>query len=70
MELGDCQPSEYNTLKPSELKSTDLVFASGETNPLLFLNQFEKCIDVKSDKDKMYIIQHFVDESHKGKTVN
>lgn len=69
MELGACQPAEYNTLKPSELKSTDLVFASGATNPLLFLNQFEKCIDVKSDKDKKYNIGHFVDECHKGKIV-
>ncbi|KAJ6642899.1 hypothetical protein Bhyg_07855 [Pseudolycoriella hygida] len=66
MDLGDNQPQEYNKLKPSELKSTHLVFISGETNPLLFINQFEKCIDVKADKDKMYNIRHFVDESHRA----
>ncbi|KAJ6648118.1 hypothetical protein Bhyg_03343 [Pseudolycoriella hygida] len=53
MDLGDSQPSDYITLKPSELMSTHLIFVSGETNPLLFINNFEKCIDIKTEKDKM-----------------
>lgn len=49
-------------------KTTDrLIFASGQSNPLLFLNHFEKCSDLKNDQDKMFKIRHFVDDCHKGK---
>ncbi len=47
--------------------TAQLVFVSGETNPLLFLNQFDKCKDLKTKNDKMYKIRDFVDECHKGK---
>lgn len=45
-------------------KSSQLVFISGETNPLVFLKEFEKCRDSKTDKDKMFKIRHFVDKCH------
>lgn len=54
----------------SLLKSSDqLVFISGQTNPLLFVNVFEKCRDLKTDKDKMFKIRNFVDASHRGKKI-
>lgn len=75
MELFNKQPSQSNnsqaneTLNPksSQKSSHRLVFISGQTNPLMFLNDFEKCSDLKTDKEKMYKILHFVDECHKGK---
>lgn len=45
----------------------DLTFISGESNPLLFLAEFENCQDVKADHDKTYKIRHFVDDEHKSK---
>lgn len=40
----------------------------GQSNPLLFLKEFERCRDLKNDKDKMFKLRHFVDEPHKGST--
>lgn len=38
-------------------KSSDnLIFAVGKTNPLIFLNEFEKCNDVHTEKDKTEIL--------------
>ena len=51
-----------------KMKSTrELIFNSGETNPLLFLTEFEKCRDIETDQDKTYKIRDFVDHHHKGK---
>lgn len=61
---------EIGKTKPIEKSTRRLVFISGETNPLFFLNGFEKCVDLKSDSDKMYRIMHFVDECHKGTTIS
>ncbi|KAJ6639456.1 hypothetical protein Bhyg_12201 [Pseudolycoriella hygida] len=47
------------------LSSYDLKFIDGESNPLIFLDRFEKCVDVKTDKDKLYKIRNFVIEEHK-----
>lgn len=58
--------NQLSESKSSDKSTTRLVFISGQTNPLLFLNDFEKCRDLKTDKDKMYKIRHFVDECHKG----
>lgn len=58
--------SKKDKKDPKDRTANRLVFASGQTNPLLFLNDFEKCSDLKTDKDKMYKILHFVDECHKG----
>lgn len=53
--------------QPRSQSSTNrLLFVSGQTNPLLFLKKFEKCNDIETDKNKMYKIRGFVDESHKG----
>lgn len=67
MELSNKKSSENKSISG---KTTNyLVFASGQTNPLLFLNEFEKCRDLKTEQDKMYKIRHFVDECHKGNFV-
>lgn len=62
--------SKKNKKEPKDRTANRLVFASGQTNPLLFLNDLEKCSDLKTDKDKMYKILHFVDECHKGNMKN
>lgn len=68
MELANKVFETQSSKSKSSTKSTTrLMFISGETNPLLFLNEFEKCCDLKTDKDKMYKIRHFVDEGHIGK---
>lgn len=52
----------------STRKTTDkLVFISGTSNPLLFINEFVKCNDVPTDNDKMFKLRNFVNESHRGK---
>lgn len=51
----------------SDKTTNRLIFASGQSNPLLFLNDFERCSDLKNDEDKMYKIRRFVDDCHKGK---
>lgn len=56
---------ENRTTKRKVNRLRDLTFDSGETNPLLFLAEFEKCIDIKSDQDKMQKLRNFVDEEHK-----
>lgn len=58
--------------EPSQTKSlpkitAQLVFIPGQTNPVLFLNEFEKCRDLKSDKEKMCKIRNFVTDVHRGK---
>lgn len=53
--------------KPLPKSRVELVFACGQTNPLLCINEFEKCCDVKTDKDKMFKIRNFVNDSHRGK---
>lgn len=53
---------------PKNGKSTrELTFNSGETNPLLFLTEFQKCSDIETDQDKTYKIRDFVDHRHKRK---
>ncbi len=52
--------------RESQSSTNRLLFVSGQTNPLMFLKKFEKCSDVMADKEKMYKIRGFVDESHKG----
>lgn len=53
--------------KSSKGKTTDnLAFICGQTNPLLFVSEFEKCSDVKTDKDKMFKLRKFVNDSHRG----
>lgn len=37
-----------------------MVFAVGKSNPAVFLKEFEKCDDVKTDKDKVFKIRNFV----------
>ncbi len=49
------------------IKSHQLVFIPGQTNPLLFLSNFEKCSDLKNEQDKMFGIRNIVDESDRGK---
>ncbi len=43
----------------------DLVFKAGESNPANFLKKFEKCLDVKTEKDKLYKLRNFVNEDDK-----
>lgn len=51
--------------------STDhLVFIAGETNPLVFLSDYEKCSDVRADKDKLYKIRNFANDEHKPEFSN
>lgn len=58
--------------QPTKRKATllkDLSFHPGETNPLLFLAEFEKCLEVKTDQDKMQKLRNFVDAEHKRKDI-
>ncbi|XP_037029366.1 uncharacterized protein LOC119069419 [Bradysia coprophila] len=60
----DVERTAFNT---KSYKTTDqLVFVSGQTNPLIFLKEYEKCRDIKYDEDKMFKIRNFVDASHKA----
>ncbi len=59
--------SDNRSTKRKVNRLRDLTFDSGEANPLLFLAEFEKCIDIKSDQDKMQKLRNFVDEEHKRK---
>lgn len=53
-----------NPRKKGKSKSTDdLVFEAGKTNPAIFLKEFEKCYDVKTEKDKLYKLRNFVNEN-------
>ncbi|KAJ6642671.1 RNA-directed DNA polymerase from mobile element jockey [Pseudolycoriella hygida] len=63
----DLQETGKEIMKKEDAKTTKrLLFISGQTNPLLFLNDFEKCVDTKNEKDKKFKIIHFVDECHRG----
>ncbi|KAJ6648329.1 hypothetical protein Bhyg_03557 [Pseudolycoriella hygida] len=62
LNLGESQWKNYFTNGQFHFKNKKL--ETRETNPLIFLQQFEKCY--KSDKDKMYGIRGFTDESHKA----
>lgn len=42
--------------KENAKKSRLLIFRSGETNPYVFLNEFENCDDTKTDLDKTWNI--------------
>lgn len=58
------QSDQSNPGKRVSTKSTrDLVFQVGKTNPANFLKCFEKCPDVKSEKDKIYKLRNFVNEN-------
>lgn len=59
--------NETSNCKSSRKNTKDLVFMSGQSNPLLFLDSFEKCCDVKTEKDKMLKIRNFVDACHRGR---
>lgn len=52
---------------PSKKAKTthDIVFEAGKTNPAIFLKEFEKCSDVKLEKDKLYKLRNFVNENDK-----
>lgn len=41
------------------------MFQAGKTNPANFLKMFEKCSDIKSEKDKLYKLRNFVNENDK-----
>lgn len=67
MQLTNEQSKKETSNAKLSYKYTDgLVFISGQTNPLLFLNEYEKCRDLKDDKDKMFKIRNFVDAPHRG----
>lgn len=46
--------------------SDDLIFVHGKTNPVIFLDEFEKCTDVKTAKDKLFKIRNFVNQSDRS----
>lgn len=50
-------------------KTNQLVFISGQTNPLIFLSEFEKCSDVLADNDKKFKIREFVDDCDQSKKI-
>ncbi|KAJ6639423.1 hypothetical protein Bhyg_12167, partial [Pseudolycoriella hygida] len=48
------------SIERAKSKSThDITFEVGKTNPATFLRDFEKCCDVKTDKDKLYKLPQF-----------
>lgn len=61
---GTDQPN--SSQKKDSKSSDDLVFAAGVTNPLNFLKEFEKCVDVQTDKDKLFKIRNFVNPDEKS----
>lgn len=67
MQLAGKQTADQpNCTRKIRSKSSDnLVFAVGKTNPLIFLNEFEKCDDTKTEKDKLFKIRNFVSEQDK-----
>ncbi|KAJ6647756.1 hypothetical protein Bhyg_02979 [Pseudolycoriella hygida] len=47
------------SIERAKSKSThDITFEVGKTNPATFLRDFEKCCDVKTDKDKLYKLRN------------
>lgn len=67
MELTNEQSKKEASNSKSSYKYTDqMIFISGQTNPLLFLNEYEKCRDLNDDKEKMFKIRNFVDAPHKS----
>ncbi|KAJ6634109.1 hypothetical protein Bhyg_17618 [Pseudolycoriella hygida] len=58
--------NESNPAKKQSGSTHDLVFKVGETNPANFLNIFEKCSDVKTDKEKLFKLRNFVNENEKS----
>lgn len=66
LEIAGKPISKKPELKSSNKSTRQLVFISCQTNPLMFLKDFENRCDIKSEKDKMYKILNFVDERHKG----
>lgn len=64
--VGEESEKKASNSKSLRENTDQLVFISGQSNPLLFLNEFEKCRDVKTEKDKMFKIRNFVDACHKG----
>lgn len=56
-----CTPTRKKVTKSSD----DLVFAVGKSNPTVFLKEFEKCDDTKTDKDKLFRLRNFVNQEDK-----
>lgn len=40
-----------------------MVFEVGKSNPAIFLKEFEKCSDLRTEKDKLYKFRNFVNEN-------
>lgn len=62
MELSGKRTHQPSSNRKKVKSTEDLVFAVGETNPVIFLHEFEKCSDVKEDKDKLFKIRNFVNQ--------
>ncbi|KAG4075684.1 hypothetical protein HA402_003509 [Bradysia odoriphaga] len=61
---------ERTTFNTKSFITTDqLVFVCGQTNPLIFLKEYEKCRDIKYEEDKKLKIRNFVDVSHKAEFI-
>lgn len=67
MELDNLKGETY---KVKTKDTSQLIFISGQTNPLIFLNEYEKCADVNTDKNKMFKIRNFVDDIHRGEILS
>lgn len=67
MQISSREADHIHTKRRKESnKSDDLVFIVGETNPLIFLNDFENCKDVTTEKEKLFKLRNFVNEEDKA----
>lgn len=68
---GGNESDQHITSRKRLAKSSDdIIFAAGKTNPLTFLKEFEKCVDVKTDNDKLFKIRNFVIPDDKSEFIN
>lgn len=78
-QLIDTQKSEGSSStvpEPSKKESSgekkkakvldQMAFIYGQTNPITFLNEFERCKEFKNERDKMFKLRNIVDEPHKA----
>lgn len=66
MQISSRQTDQNHSQRRKRSNTDDLVFIAGETNPLIFLNDFEKCNDVTTEKDKLYKLRNFVNDEDKS----
>ncbi|KAJ6634579.1 hypothetical protein Bhyg_13153 [Pseudolycoriella hygida] len=65
IELSGSTKTAQNNSTRKRSSTDDLLFVEGQSNPAVFLKEFEKCDDTKTEKEKLFKIRNFVNQEDK-----